>query len=124
MENKLTHSQDATLPAYNPKGFSLGALGGSTLWLFANGFWLTALICAVSAFYFWPLQVAITLLFAFKGREWSWGGGQRWESAQAFEESQSVWNIIGGILLGFQGSVIAVFSWQAGALLLGLRELF
>ena len=86
-----------------------GALGITLLWLIRNGFWLTALIYIASAAYFWPAALLLSLVFFVRGTEWSWGGGQRWNSVEEFERSQSVWAFVGVVLLSMQLLALAYF---------------
>ncbi len=81
------------------KTLNWGALSLTPLWLFLNGFWLTAVIYVFTIFIFWPLSLAISLLFFIKGNEWSWKNGSRWESFEKYSDSQYAWNFIGKIIV-------------------------
>jgi hypothetical protein len=79
-----------------------GALGITLLWLIRNGFLVSAVLYVVFALYLWPATYLISAIFFLKGTEWSWGDGNRWKSAEEFEESQFAWAFVGCLLLILQ----------------------
>jgi hypothetical protein len=97
---------------YHPSGFSWGALGLTPIWLLVNGFWLSLVIYIISFIYFMPMAFIIGIVFFIKGKAWSWGNGNRWESVDKFEDSQGEWDIYGMIAL--MVSVIALVIKNIG----------
>jgi hypothetical protein len=77
---------------------NVGAFLITPIWCFANGFWLSALACIIAYSFFWPLGILISLLFLFKGNEWSWKNGDRWDSLEEFNESQFMMTFVGLII--------------------------
>ena len=88
--------------------WSWGALFLTPLWLFRNGFWITAAVCGVLWFAFPPAAFLFSLLFFLFGARWSWGGGKRWKSFEEFASSQWNWNIV-GIIFGISYLIIGLF---------------
>ena len=74
---------------------NLGACLLSPLWLFANGFWILAIIYLVVGAIFWPLALLFSLLLLFIGTEISWGNGTRWgDDYYTFSNEQHFLSVI------------------------------
>jgi len=65
-----------SLPWY--KKLNLGAFMLSFLWLWINGFWISAIVYGLMAFLAWPFAIIISVVLLFKGTELSWSDGARW----------------------------------------------
>lgn len=90
------------------RAWSWGALFLTPLWLFRNGFWITAVVCGLLWFALPLLAIPFSVLFFLFGARWSWGDGQRWESFEAFESSQWHWNVV-GIISGVSYLLVGLF---------------
>ncbi len=67
---------------------NLGAFLLTPIWCIRNGFWISAAIAIIGYASYWPLGVAVSLVFFIMGNRWSWGNGERWDSFEQFSDSQ------------------------------------
>lgn len=95
-------------------GLNWGALALTPFWLIRNGFLLSCLIYLALAVLAGPFAYLISLLFFLRGTKWSWGNGQRWQSYEAFSDSQYTWGMIGKIALILQLVGLAWLIYSIG----------
>lgn len=82
-----------TMPWY--KKLNIGAFGLSPIWLFSNGFWITAILYLIISVVFWPIALLLSILLLFVGSEISWKDGNRWgNNFYEFSNLQYFWSTL------------------------------
>ena len=84
---------DASVLPAELHGFNWGALFGSWIWSLGNSVWI-GLLCLVPCVGFF-----VRFFLGAKGNEMAWKS-KRWDSVQSFKSTQTIWAIVGGVLVG------------------------